>query len=177
MLAPLTNKGRSAHKLGQLNEKNIRVVLGVVMEGLRELVECGLVYRKDKIHLATSIDGFVVFCNLNEHWFHCERFCNLEVKDKDSTTEKDEVSEDETNSGSLKCKETALGEFEDMSESENSDDEDGSDYENDSNFLDVINSPFGAALEIKTVTSRKTRKQARLARDTQGIFHTAILVI
>ena len=62
MLAPLTDKDRSTHWLEQFNEKNVRDVLEAVTQGLKleliDSIECGLLCRKDKIHLETSLDGW-----------------------------------------------------------------------------------------------------------------------
>ena len=63
LVPPLKNKGRAPHRLGLLNEANVRGVLSSVAQELgQDMVDCwdaGLLRSKTDKFLATSMDGFI----------------------------------------------------------------------------------------------------------------------
>ncbi|EJK70897.1 hypothetical protein THAOC_07709, partial [Thalassiosira oceanica] len=63
LVPPLRSKDRSAHKLGSLNEANVRQVMSAVRQELgHDLVDCwdaGLLRCDQDQFLATSLDGFL----------------------------------------------------------------------------------------------------------------------
>ncbi|EJK53517.1 hypothetical protein THAOC_27035, partial [Thalassiosira oceanica] len=63
LVPPLRSKDRSAHKLGSLNEANVRQVMSAVCQELgHDLVDCwdaGLLRCDQDQFLATSLDGFL----------------------------------------------------------------------------------------------------------------------
>ena len=64
LLAPLKDKDKSAHKLGSLNEENVRGVIGAVLKGvgwdLVDIFECGFLCNKEEKWLGTSLDGWLL---------------------------------------------------------------------------------------------------------------------
>ena len=63
-MAPLADKDRSAHKLGSLNEANVRSFLSTLLRTYGcffiKLWEFGLICQKEQPWLATSLDGWAV---------------------------------------------------------------------------------------------------------------------
>ena len=62
-LSPLQDEDRSVHKLGSLNEDNVRSVMQKEFNGvgynLDAMWECGLLCNKTNTYLATSLDGWL----------------------------------------------------------------------------------------------------------------------
>ena len=96
-MAPLSDKDRSAHKLGNLNERNVRNVLHAILlqynYKLIHLWECGLLIQNEKPWLATSLDGWIVCrpSNNSEEGDQSNFHIGLEIKTPSSKKILDKV--------------------------------------------------------------------------------------
>ena len=99
-LAPLQNKDATAHKLGSLNERNVRRAMKGVFNGLNleleSLYEPGFVVDKSNKWAGTSLDGLATVrdqsCKDSE--------TNKEAEDSETNEEADSVANDESGSES-----------------------------------------------------------------------------
>jgi hypothetical protein len=83
-VVPLSDKEKTPHKIGSLNEAKVRAALQEIMKGydvtLRDCWECGLLSQDSQKFLATSLDGWLVYSENDdspcEEWKHA----GLEIK-------------------------------------------------------------------------------------------------
>jgi hypothetical protein len=82
-LPPLKDKDKTPHKIGSLNEQSVRNSLGTLLAEFGcEIIclwECGLISRVDKLWLATSLDGWLVYVD-RFHNTNVEEHAGLEIK-------------------------------------------------------------------------------------------------
>jgi hypothetical protein len=82
-LPPLKDKERTPHKVGTLNEARVRNSIGTLLENFEcaivDIWECGLISQVERLWLATSLDGWLVYVDKRGN-SNIEKHAGLEIK-------------------------------------------------------------------------------------------------